>query len=218
MQLFQRVILIGGFALVGLNACNGGGSSLPAGQQCPLNYDPVPMTASNIERKSLKPEDKVLLPNSHYAYEGATLYYAGPGNPSTNLRVLVSDVKQTDGSFKAVVSCVRNTKPGMEDFTIQTQGVETMDLDNSYQATVNLRTYGFSISNTLFKPEIADGQQKVAQSPTQVFADPTTIKGADTFLIEHTDASWEVRSTAPTADGGVYFLSVRYSRTEPAQP
>lgn len=210
MQAFSRHILFLSLltgTVVILSACNGSGSSLSGGRQCPASYTPIPMELPAQQKLSLKFEEQKNITPGIYTYQTANVYYvAGPG-PS-DLRIQVNELKQSDGSFKAVVGCMRNAQPHMKDFSLEIPGVTVMDVDNNFKTTINTQNFGFKITNTLVQPTDTAGKDKVVQSPSEVY---DSTKGATAFLIKHTDVSYELRASGPTPDGGTYYLSIIYT-------
>ena len=212
MQTFLRVTLVSLVATIALSACSGGGNSLPAGVQCHRDFNPVPMDVAPGTRKSLKPEDKAMTGNSSYVYQGAHLYYVAPGGPDS-FRIEVLETRQNDGTFKASVGCVRNAKENMKDFSLSAPGVTQINIDSAFSSMVWVSNFGFNITNTKITATAVAvaAQQNTKASPADIFPSPEKVKGAESFIIQNSETSWEVRSSAPTEDGGVYYLSILYT-------
>lgn len=211
MQSLLKLTIFSLIAIGTLSACSGGGSSLPAGQQCHRDFNPIPMDVAPGTRKSLKPEDKAMTGNSSYVYQGAHLYYVAPGGPNS-FRIEVLETKQNDGTFKASVGCVRNAKENMKDIAITAPGATQIDIDSAFGSTVWVSNFGFNVTNTKITATAVAAQQNSKVSPADIFPSPEKVKGAESFMIQNSDTSWEVRSSAPTEDGGVYYLSISYTR------
>jgi hypothetical protein len=203
IQQFKITLVVGLAAL--LSACNSGsGGSRVQGTQCASVYDPFPTTGIPDHQK-VNYKNTNEIPDGDYVYAGASLYYVD----ASDYRVQISDVRQKDGSFRPVTSCVRNDALKPKSLVVATEGVSDMNVVSG-KVTSSVRQFGFHLlPDGRMSYDVAPDQNNKPDLPSDIY------ENQDSVMIRKSDTAFEIRSKGQTPDGGIYSLSVSYTRKVP---
>lgn len=190
-------------------ACSSGGRTLVPNQQCPADYDPVPMKVADTDQNKITWEKTTdVLPPGDYKEVGALLYYVDDEMAATkqNFRVKIQESQTKDGSYQVdtTANCARNARPGLKlDFA--TEGVTRMTIDNNKVVTdTETRVFKFN-TNDAITGKFEAPQKKTGTEPKAVYQGKTE----NAFVYKKTDWDYELRSQGRYDNGnthGTYYL------------
>ena len=206
MKCFHMVILAVTATLV---ACSGGSYRSTSGNKCPDNLVPDPEISGSEKAISMKDSDQGI-PAGTYNYNGANFYFFA----RNGVRILISDVKQDNGSFAAIAGCVSGAKPGnMDGLTAETEGLSqfTIGPDSKTSAAAG-KTFSFVHAPKGHLVVTVHSAADVApdQSPERFYQGKGSIEPKMIFIGKR---DYEIRSQGMNAMG-TWYLRVQYVRAD----
>ncbi|MGZ3721536.1 MAG: hypothetical protein ACXVA9_01315 [Bdellovibrionales bacterium] len=209
MQSIPKVLFAGFIAT--LCACNSGSSMVPAGQQCPSGYGPIPKSAGpNQKPVPMKPgqnnKDTPIenqMPPGRYTYNFADIIYQDKDGVTRPLQIQLHDAADGTGlSTTQSVYCTRNAKSTMNVPVTEVDAVTDVVVCPDFTQVVKTRHYKFSITNGT--PEFT------GPTPTGLCFDSVDSTKLDPLLLKNSGADYEVRTANTLKDGsGSFLMAVR---------